>query len=190
MPLYMDIHVAPGATPAALEEAHNADLAIQDKHCVHCLKYWFNEEAGKVFCLVDAPSPEAARRGPSRGPRPDRGKDHRGRSRHGRRLLGPGGIDRRAAPSCCPTRLDRRDTGVRTVLFTDIVDSTEMTSRYGDDADHGDAVASTTASCATRCARMAAARSSTPATASWPPSSRPPSAVRCACQVQASCVDA
>ena len=60
MPLYMDIHVVPGATPEALEEAHNADLAVQDKHCVHCLKYWLNEEAGKVFCLFDAPNPEAA----------------------------------------------------------------------------------------------------------------------------------
>ncbi len=47
MPLYMDIHVAPGATAAALEEAHKADLAVQHKHSVNCIKYWLNEEAGQ-----------------------------------------------------------------------------------------------------------------------------------------------
>ena len=45
MPLYMDIHVVAGATAAALEEAHKADLAVQHKHCVNCIKYWLNEEA-------------------------------------------------------------------------------------------------------------------------------------------------
>jgi hypothetical protein len=38
MPLYMDIHVVPGATSDALEEAHNADLAVQHKHCVHPIR--------------------------------------------------------------------------------------------------------------------------------------------------------
>jgi hypothetical protein len=29
---------------------------------VDSLRYWFNEAAGKVYCLVDAPSKEAAER--------------------------------------------------------------------------------------------------------------------------------
>ena len=33
-----------------------------------------------------------------------------------------------------PDQDGRRDTGVRAVMFTDMVGSTEMTSRYGDDA--------------------------------------------------------
>jgi len=131
MPLYMDIHVAPGATAAALEEAHKADLAVQHKHCVHCIKYWLNEEAGKVFCLIDAPNPEAA------------AAVHR--EAHGLMaekiievdedmadsLLGPGEINR-AGAAVLPGEASH-DTGVRAIMFTDIVGSTEMTSIHGDE---------------------------------------------------------
>ncbi|MEA2486077.1 MAG: hypothetical protein QOD46_1188, partial [Actinomycetota bacterium] len=30
------------------------------KHGVNYLKYWVDEKDGKIFCLVDAPNPEAA----------------------------------------------------------------------------------------------------------------------------------
>ena len=40
--------------------AHQKDLEVQGKHGVNYLKYWFNEAEGTVFCLVDAPSREAA----------------------------------------------------------------------------------------------------------------------------------
>ena len=132
MPLYMDIHVVPGGTAAALEEAHKADLAVQHKHCVHCIKYWFNEEAGKAFCLIDAPNPEAA------------AAVHR--EAHGLMaekiievdedvadsLLGPGEINA-AGAAVLPGDLATHDTGVRAVMFTDIVGSTEMTSIHGDE---------------------------------------------------------
>jgi hypothetical protein len=36
------------------------DLAVQEKHHVKYLRYWFNEGTGRVHCLVDAPSAEAA----------------------------------------------------------------------------------------------------------------------------------
>ncbi len=38
----------------------SADLAVQNDHRVQYLKYWYNEGTGKVFYLVDAPTPEAA----------------------------------------------------------------------------------------------------------------------------------
>jgi hypothetical protein len=61
MPLYMDVHTIPGGVSAAdAAHAHEADLQIQGKHGVNYLRYWVNEAEGKVFCLVDAPSPEAA----------------------------------------------------------------------------------------------------------------------------------
>jgi hypothetical protein len=60
MPLYMDVHNLPGATSEAVAEAHIKDLQEQDKHGVKYLRYWVNEEEGKVFCLVDAPNAEAA----------------------------------------------------------------------------------------------------------------------------------
>ena len=36
------------------------DLEAQQKHGVNYIRYWFNEEKGEVFCLVEAPSEEAA----------------------------------------------------------------------------------------------------------------------------------
>ena len=61
MPLYMDIHTIEGGVMAAdVEKAHLADLAEQGKHDVRYLRYWVDEPEGKVFCLVEAPSAEAA----------------------------------------------------------------------------------------------------------------------------------
>jgi hypothetical protein len=61
MPLYMDHHhKVDGLTADAVAGAHQRDLEVQDKHDVHYLKYWFDEETGAVFCLVEAPSKEAA----------------------------------------------------------------------------------------------------------------------------------
>ena len=61
MPLYMDIHHhVDGLTKDAVAGAHAADLETQKKYGVEYLKYWFDESSGKVFCLVKAPSKEAA----------------------------------------------------------------------------------------------------------------------------------
>ena len=61
MPLYMDSHKnVTGLTAEAVAGAHQKDLEVQGKHGVNYLKYWFNEAEGSVFCLVDAPSREAA----------------------------------------------------------------------------------------------------------------------------------
>ena len=61
MPLYMDIHHhVDGLTAEAVTGAHQADLAAQDDLKVRYLQYWFDEGTGKVFCLVEAPSAEAA----------------------------------------------------------------------------------------------------------------------------------
>jgi hypothetical protein len=61
MPLYLDTHDhIPGLTAEAVAAAHARDLEVQGKHGVDYRKYWFDETTGKVFCLVDAPSAEAA----------------------------------------------------------------------------------------------------------------------------------
>ena len=61
MPLYMDSHKdVKDLTAEAVAGAHQKDLEVQGKHGVNYLKYWFNEAEGTVFCLVDAPSREAA----------------------------------------------------------------------------------------------------------------------------------
>jgi len=61
MPLFMDVHDhIEGLTAEAVAKAHQADLNTQGKHNVKYLRYWFDERTGKVFCLIDAPSKEAA----------------------------------------------------------------------------------------------------------------------------------
>jgi Protein of unknown function (DUF4242) len=61
MPLYMDIHtVQGGATLEGVAQAHAADLNAEGTHGVRYLRYWVSEVGGKIFCLVDAPSAEAA----------------------------------------------------------------------------------------------------------------------------------
>ena len=61
MPLFMDVHnKVEGLTAEAVAGAHKKDLEIQEQHGVKYLKYWFDDTSGKVFCLVEAPSAEAA----------------------------------------------------------------------------------------------------------------------------------
>lgn len=61
MPLYLDVHKKiDGLTADGAAEAHRKDLEVQQKHGVNYLRYWFDEGTGKIFCLVEAPSKEAA----------------------------------------------------------------------------------------------------------------------------------
>jgi hypothetical protein len=61
MPLFMDVHSIDGTVSAAdVAKAHEADLATQGAHGVDYRHYWVDEKAGKIFCLVEAPSADAA----------------------------------------------------------------------------------------------------------------------------------
>ncbi len=61
MPLYMDVHNIEGGVSAEdVEKAHQADLEMQGKYGVEYKRYWVAEDQGKIFCLVEAPDPEAA----------------------------------------------------------------------------------------------------------------------------------
>jgi Protein of unknown function (DUF4242) len=62
MALYMDVHnsLPDGATATDVAGAHAADLQVQDRFGVRYLNYWVDEEAGKVFCLIEAPNADAA----------------------------------------------------------------------------------------------------------------------------------
>ena len=130
MPLYMDIHELPGITPEQLAEAHAADLATQEKYGVKYQKYWVNHQCGKVFCLIHAPNAQAA--------------EQVHREAHGfvaekilevqpevvEAFLGAGETNASGAV-VLPT--ESRDPAIRTVLFTDITDSTSLTQRLGDE---------------------------------------------------------
>jgi hypothetical protein len=63
MPEFMDVHTGmQGITPDALNEAHAADLAIQDDEQVTFKHAWADPNTGTVFCLSTAPSAEAVQR--------------------------------------------------------------------------------------------------------------------------------
>lgn len=62
MALFMDVHNIKEGRVAAddVAGAHAADLQTQGEYDVKYLRYWVNEDQGKIFCLVDAPSADAA----------------------------------------------------------------------------------------------------------------------------------
>ncbi len=62
MQLFLDVHHlgAGNVTAEAVAEAHAKDLAVQEKHHVSYLNYWFDEKTGTVVCLVEAPNAKAA----------------------------------------------------------------------------------------------------------------------------------
>jgi class 3 adenylate cyclase len=134
MPLFMDIHTVDGAAASDVVKAHEADLACQDEHHVECLKYWFNEDCGKLFCLFEAPSAEAT--------------DNLHRHAHGMTAgkiieVDPDLVDgfmgeaetNSGGAVLLPNARDenQRDTGIRSIMFTDIVGSTELTQQFGDE---------------------------------------------------------
>jgi hypothetical protein len=58
---FMDVHrFGRELSVTDVAESHKVDLAIQDKYGVEYMRYWVDEEAGRIFCLVDAPDAEAA----------------------------------------------------------------------------------------------------------------------------------
>jgi hypothetical protein len=60
--LYMDVHQlgAGKVTPEDVAGAHKKDLAVQGKHGVRYLNYWFEPASGTVMCLVEARNAEDA----------------------------------------------------------------------------------------------------------------------------------
>jgi class 3 adenylate cyclase len=131
--MYMDIHEIHGVTAEDVAQAHLADVKTQDKYGVEYVKYWLNESRGKIFCLCTAPSAEAA--------------DRVHREAHGLPaskiievdpdiadgFLGGTAINPAGAAIVPGGNANDRDPGIRTVLFTDIVDSTALTQRLGDE---------------------------------------------------------
>jgi hypothetical protein len=61
MALFMDAHTVEGGVSANdVAAAHAADLATQGAYGVSYQRYWVDEAAGKIFCLVEAPDAETA----------------------------------------------------------------------------------------------------------------------------------
>ena len=60
MPLFLDMHAINGVTIDEVAKAHVADLKTQVGRDVRYLRYWVDVDRGRVFCLVEAPTAQAA----------------------------------------------------------------------------------------------------------------------------------
>ena len=126
-PLFMDRHEAePGETVSPGDAAllHAKDLAIQEKYGVRYLSYWFDEARRSTFCLVDAPSSDAAAavHSEAHGLLPNKiiEVDH-------------SSVQRFLGDVYEPVAGEAHDaTGLRTIIVTDVVDSTVLMERLGD----------------------------------------------------------
>ena len=133
MPTYIDIHDLPSAVTAEdLAKAHNADQQVQGKHGVEYHKYWVNRKNGKLFCMCTAPSAEAAAAVHQEAHGNTALKIIEVTADLADAFMGASDVDLGGA--ALQPRSREYDTGTRTVLFTDIVGSTSLTQRLGDDA--------------------------------------------------------
>lgn len=129
MPIFLDRHDLRGLTAEDIAEAHRKDLEVQEPYGVNFLTYWFDKERCTGFCLIDAPDAETAMR------------VHK--EAHGDVALDVIGVDLSAVEAFLGRVADlpssegggetRVDAAFRAVMFTDIVDSTGMASRLGDE---------------------------------------------------------
>lgn len=128
MPVYMDRHYVEGATRHAVADAHQKDLALQDKYHVKFLTYWFDESRSTAFCLIEAADRKTIERAhdeahglvPNEVIEVDSAVVHAflGRIEH--------------PPTPAQAEEAPVDAAFRAIMFTDLKDSTRMTSLYGD----------------------------------------------------------
>ena len=128
MPIYMDRHDAEGATLEGCANLHKKDLAIQGKYGVRFITYWVDEFRSKAFCLVDAPNKDALQKAHDEA--------HGGLANEiievdpamVEAFLGRA-MDPPPTGGSGPAQLD---SALRAIMFTDLQESTAMTTRLGD----------------------------------------------------------
>jgi len=132
MPVYMDRHYIEGATRHAVADAHQKDLALQDKYPVKFLTYWFDEMRCTAFCLIEAPNREIIEQAhnEAHGSVPNEVLE-----------VDPNVVDAFLGRIKDPAPMDTSpgkageipiDPGFRAIMFTDLKDSTLMTTLHGD----------------------------------------------------------
>jgi len=133
MPIYLDRHDVEGVTEKAVAQAHLKDMEHQEKHHANFLTYWCDPRRGSIFCLVDAPDKESLI------------MVHK--NAHG---LLPGEIievtlsdiqafmgrttDPKPVKSKSGEESIPRESGFRSILFSDLKGSTKMSATIGDKA--------------------------------------------------------
>lgn len=120
----MDRHEFSGLTAADAAAAHLKDLEIQDQFGVRFLTYWFDQERQTAFCLAEAQEADAL--------------EAVHLASHGLMAFQIIQVDEPMVERFMGGIVDHRpgepfvDTAFRTILFTDIEQSTSLTQQLGD----------------------------------------------------------
>jgi len=125
MAFFMDGHDLTGASAEDIAAAHLQDLGLQERHGVRYMSFWFDYRRQAAFCLCEAPNAEAAQ----------------AVHREGHGLIADDiiPVDPEAALGLLgrlddPTATGRApESAFRSILFTDLEGSTNMTQRLGDE---------------------------------------------------------
>jgi class 3 adenylate cyclase len=121
----MDRHrAAEGTTPQDVAAAHHLDQQIEEKYGVRYLTYWFDSDNRGLFCLVEAPSKDAADRVHS---------EAHGLVAEELIEVTPGDVNAYLGRTTDPPTAPIVDSAFRTIVFTDMVGSTTSTQRLGDE---------------------------------------------------------
>lgn len=132
MPIYMDRHFIEGATHHAIAQAHDQDLALQGKYDIKFLTYWFDEARSTAFCLAEAPDKATLQAIHN---------EAHGNVSHEIIEVNPAIVEAFLGRVKDPTPVDTGaaaahetpiDAAFRAIMFTDLKDSTLMTSTFGD----------------------------------------------------------
>jgi class 3 adenylate cyclase len=124
----MDRHYTEDATRQSIADAHEKDLKIQDKHDCKFITYWFDDDRHTAFCLVDAPNRDALQNAHN---------EAHGRVPHEIIEVDPSIVQTFLGRVKDPEPVDplsevQVDSAFRTIMFTDLKDSTLMSTIFGD----------------------------------------------------------
>jgi len=128
MPIYMDRHYTEDATRQGITNAHEKDIEIQDKHSCKFITYWFDDDRHTGFCLVDAPNKEALQNAHN---------EAHGGIPHEIIEVDPKIVEAflgrvKDPEPVHPLGETHVDSAFRTIMFTDLKDSTLMGTIFGD----------------------------------------------------------
>lgn len=128
MPIYIDRHYVEGATQHTVAHAHEKDLKIQEKYRLKFITYWFDETRSTAFCLVEAPDKDSIQKAHN---------EAHGLVPHEIIEVDPTIVESFLGRIVDPEPVNatgevQRDSAFRAIMFTDLLDSTLMTSKYGD----------------------------------------------------------
>jgi class 3 adenylate cyclase len=122
MPLFMDRHDVPGATAQDVADAHMSDIEASQEYGVQFISYWFDAEAGGVFCFANAPSRDTleAVHNASHGLIPNEIIS-----------VSQDDVFRFLGSVSDPRGADELTSPIRTIMFTDLVGSTAILGTVG-----------------------------------------------------------